>query len=63
MAIRISMCRSRNRARWPTAAPAGHLAAYVEFKGLDHQLESQQARTRILSDSDALLRKAMSIAP
>jgi hypothetical protein len=44
-------------------SPTGHLAAYVEFKGLDHQLESQQARTRILSDSDALLRKAMDLKP
>ena len=34
---------------------------YIEFKGLDHQLDSATARTQLLSDSDAFLRKAMGL--
>jgi len=42
---------------------AGKPVTYVEFAGLDHQLDSAAARTRMLSESDAFLRKAMGIAP
>ena len=37
---------------------AGKQVTYVEFKGLGHQLESSAARTKVLYDSDAFLRKA-----
>lgn len=37
----------------------GKEVTYVEFPGLDHQLPSAAARTRLLSESDAFLRKAM----
>jgi hypothetical protein len=39
----------------------GKAVQYVEFKGLDHQLEDTSARTRLLSESDAFLRKAMGL--
>ena len=42
---------------------AGKDVTYVEFPGLNHQLESAAARTKLLSDSDAFLRKAFGIAP
>ncbi len=34
---------------------------YVEFKDLDHQLDSTAARTTLLSRSDAFLRAAMGL--
>lgn len=42
-------------------AEAGKSVEYVEFKGLDHQLVSAAARTRLLADSDAFLRKALGL--
>lgn len=38
---------------------AGGQVEYVEFKGLDHQLDDDDARTQLLSRSDAFLRKAL----
>ena len=40
---------------------AGKQVTYVEFKGLDHQLRSPAARTQVLHDSDAFLRKAFGL--
>ena len=40
---------------------AGKQVTYVEFKGLDHQLQSPAARTKLLGDSDAFLRKAFGL--
>lgn len=40
---------------------AGKQVEYVEFDGLDHQLVSAEARVKMLSESDAFLRKAMGI--
>jgi dipeptidyl aminopeptidase/acylaminoacyl peptidase len=42
---------------------AGKAVDYAEFKGLDHQLDSADARSQMLANSDAFLRKALSIAP
>lgn len=40
---------------------AGKSVEYVEFTGLDHYLDDSAARTRLLSQSDAFLRKAMGL--
>ncbi|MBU6266642.1 MAG: S9 family peptidase [Sphingomonadales bacterium] len=40
---------------------AGKAVTYVEFRGLDHQLANTAARTRLLSESDAFLRKALGL--
>jgi len=40
---------------------AGKSVEYVEFAGLDHQLRDAAARTRLLSESDAFLRKALGL--
>jgi dipeptidyl aminopeptidase/acylaminoacyl peptidase len=40
---------------------AGKQVTYVEFKGLDHQLASPAARTQMLHDADAFLRKAFGL--
>lgn len=40
---------------------AGKQVSYVEFAGLDHQLEDPQARSRLLSESDRFLRQALGI--
>jgi dipeptidyl aminopeptidase/acylaminoacyl peptidase len=40
---------------------AGRPAELVEFEGLDHQLEDSAARTRLLRDSDAFLRRSLGI--
>lgn len=40
---------------------AGKSVTYVEFPGLDHQLPSAEARTRLLRDSDAFLRKNLGL--
>ena len=40
---------------------AGKQVTYVEFKGLDHQLDTSEARARILSDSDHFLRTTLGI--
>lgn len=40
---------------------AGRTVTYVEFPGLDHQLDNAPARTRLLADSDRFLRKALGI--
>ncbi|WP_221773996.1 alpha/beta hydrolase family protein [Novosphingobium flavum] len=42
---------------------AGKPVTYVEFAGLDHYLIDAAARTRMLSESDAFLRKALGLAP
>ncbi len=34
---------------------------YIEFKNLDHQLYQQEARTRLLSESDRFLRRALGL--
>lgn len=39
---------------------AGKTVTYVEFPGLDHQLASAEARTRMLRESDAFLHAALS---
>ena len=38
---------------------AGKSVQFVEFTGLDHQLANAAARTRLLSESDAFIRKAL----
>lgn len=38
---------------------AGKRVTYVEFQGLDHQLDTSEARSRILSDSDRFLRTTL----
>jgi dipeptidyl aminopeptidase/acylaminoacyl peptidase len=40
---------------------AGKAVQYIEFPGLDHQLDSTEARTRLLMESDQFLRKAMGL--
>lgn len=40
---------------------AGKQSTYVEFPGLDHQLHEPAARTRLLSESDAFLRRALAL--
>ena len=40
---------------------AGGKVDYVEFKGLDHQLDDDAERTQLLGRSDAFLRKAMGL--
>ena len=40
---------------------AGKPVEYVEFAGLDHQLADSAARTRMLADSDAFIRKALGL--
>ncbi len=40
---------------------AGKVVTLVTFPGLDHQLASAAARTRLLADSDAFLRKALGL--
>jgi len=40
---------------------AGKQVDLVEFKGLDHQLDSAAARSAMLSRSDAFLRTAMGL--
>lgn len=40
---------------------AGKPVTYVEFHDLDHYLEDSQARTQMLSESDAFLRKTLGI--
>ena len=40
---------------------AGKTATYVEFAGLSHSLPDTAARTRMLSESDAFLRKALGL--
>ena len=38
---------------------AGGKVDYVEFKGLDHQLDDSTARAQMLEKSDAFLRTAL----
>jgi len=40
---------------------AGKRVEYVEFKGLDHQLDDDQARTQMLDKSDTFLRTALGL--
>jgi pimeloyl-ACP methyl ester carboxylesterase len=40
---------------------AGRAAEYVEFDGLDHQLDDTRARTEMLDKSDAFLRRALGL--
>jgi dipeptidyl aminopeptidase/acylaminoacyl peptidase len=40
---------------------AGKQVTYVEFDKLDHQLDTTEARTRLLSQSDAFLRAALGL--
>jgi dipeptidyl aminopeptidase/acylaminoacyl peptidase len=42
---------------------AGGKVEFVEFKGLDHQLDSESARKTLLSKSDAFLRTTLGIQP
>jgi dipeptidyl aminopeptidase/acylaminoacyl peptidase len=42
---------------------AGKSVDYVEFKGLDHQLNDATARTALLARADAFLRQALGVAP
>ena len=40
---------------------AGKQVTYVEFDELDHQLDTAEARTRLLSDSDRFIRTALGL--
>jgi dienelactone hydrolase len=40
---------------------AGKTVTYVEFDGLDHQLDDAAARTRLLSESDRFIRTALGL--
>jgi dipeptidyl aminopeptidase/acylaminoacyl peptidase len=40
---------------------AGRTVDYVEFKGLDHYLEDDGARTEMLGKSDTFLRKSLGL--
>ena len=40
---------------------AGKQVTYVEFKNLAHQLDDAEARTKLLSESDTFLRKALGL--
>ena len=40
---------------------AGKSVQYVEFAGLDHYLYSDEARARMLAESDAFIRKALGL--
>src|SRR5262249_9018024 len=40
---------------------AGKQVTYIEFSGLDHQLDDPAARTRLLSESDRFLRTALGL--
>ena len=40
---------------------AGKEVTYVEFPGLDHQLDNTAARQRLLADSDRFIRKALGL--
>lgn len=40
---------------------AGKPVTYVEFPGLDHQLHEAAARTRVLAESDAFLRRSLAL--
>ena len=42
---------------------AGRSVTYIEFPGLDHQMDDAAARTRLLSESDAFLRRELGFAP
>ena len=42
---------------------AGGKVDYVEFKQLDHQLDSESARKTLLTRSDTFLRAALGIQP
>ena len=42
---------------------AGKQVELIEFSGLDHQLDSVSARTRLLMESDTFLRRNLGIAP
>lgn len=42
---------------------AGRQVNYIEFQGLDHQLDDGAARSRLLTESDSFLRKAMGLEP
>ena len=42
-------------------AAAGKAPGYVEFAGLDHQIADAAARTRMLAESDAFLRKSLGL--
>lgn len=50
---------SQSRVMEDSLRGAGKAVTLVTFPGLDHQLASATARTRMLADSDAFLRKAM----
>jgi len=41
---------------------AGKTVELVEFKGLDHQLDDNDARARMLAKADAFLRTTMELA-
>jgi dipeptidyl aminopeptidase/acylaminoacyl peptidase len=40
---------------------AGKDVTYIEFDNLDHQLDSAEARTRLLSESARFLREALGL--
>jgi len=42
-------------------AAAGKPVTYVEFPGLDHQLDNAPARQRLLADSDRFIRRALGL--
>ncbi|MEP9358213.1 S9 family peptidase [Sphingomonas sp. KR3-1] len=53
---------SESRAMSNKLKGAGKQVEYVEFKGLDHQLEDDQVRAQMLDKSDGFLRKALGLA-
>jgi len=42
---------------------AGKKVEFVEFKGLDHQLDDSTARAEMLAKADAFLRVSMGVKP
>ena len=54
---------SQSRVMANNLRDAGKAVTYVEFPGLTHSLSSAAARTRLLQESDAFLRKSLGIAP
>ena len=55
----VSVEESRFMAKQMRAA--GKAVQYVEFAGLDHYLYSDEARARVLAESDAFIRKALGL--
>lgn len=57
----INVGMSASRLMESRLKDAGKQVTYVEFKNLDHQLDSAEVRARMLSDSDRFLRRALGL--